>query len=241
MPSEEKKKIECEKVCFSFDQNARPQKTRTTDPEKAVFIYNNCMHPMMRSANGSVKLLMRIYLCPECGLSFFINILYENGIGGLFERPHYCIYCGAPEHDDYSMSCQLTRECFNPDKTKCECENEYCIIKRGEDPYVDFVWSRKDAASVRDACDKIMVRSVGGANKVLVPVHYCAKYKRAFTGNPGRRIEYCLYCGEPAHENGRIYCYLSEDCFDLRSISSNSSMVYMEPFASSTESNDPHL
>jgi len=207
----ENKKYACEKVCFSLDQNARPQKARTTDPEKAVFIYNDCMHPMMRGADGVVRLLMRIYLCPECDNAFFINVLY----GGRHEGSRYCMYCGAPVHDDYRMSCQLTRGCFDPDKAKCECEREYCMIGRGEDPYVDFRRDPSDVAFVRSVC---ILCNTDDGRITSIPMYYCTEHKLFFTGNAVHRIEYCLYCGRPAHEDGREYCYLTEDCFDLKSI-----------------------
>jgi len=214
MPDEAKKKYACEKVCISFDQNARPQKARTTDPEKAVFIYNDCMYPMMRSADGSVKLLMRIYLCPECDNAFFINVLY----GGRYEGSRYCMYCGAPVRDDRSMSCQLTSKCFNPDKIKCECENEYCIIRRGEDPYVGFRSNPKDAAFVRSICDRIILSNTDEIGITGIPMYYCEERKLFFTGNSEKRIRYCLYCGQPAHDAERIYCHLTEYCFDLKNI-----------------------
>lgn len=218
MPCEEKKKYICKKTCFSLEQNAGLRKTRTTDPEKAVFIYNDCMHPMMRSADGSVKLLMRIYLCPECDNAFFINVMYEIGIGGLFERPHYCMYCGVPVRDDYSMSCQLTKDCFNPDKKKCECFEEYCMISRGEDPYMDFTRNPKDAAFVRSVCDQIMLYNTSDGGIILISMHYCTEHKLMFTGNSEQKIRYCLYCGQTAHEVDRAYCYLTDSCFDLKNI-----------------------
>jgi len=211
-------KCVCEKTCFSFDQNARPQKARTTDPEKAVFIYNDCMHPMMRSADGAVKLLMRIYLCPVCDNAFFINTPFENDLSGMAARPHYCMYCGEPVRDDYRMTCQLTRKCFDPDKAKCDCEKEYCMIRRGEDPYVDFKRNSKDAALVRSVCDRIILSNTDEVGITSIPMHYCTEHNLAFTGNSENRIQYCLYCGYLAHEAERAYCYLSEYCFDLKNI-----------------------
>lgn len=215
------KKCVCEKTCFGTVQSAEIAKTRITHPEKVDFIFNECMHQMTRNALGVVKLLMGIYLCPECGNGFFLNPHIESHFSGMSARHLHCLYCGEPVRDNCRMTCQLTRECFNLDKTKCECRKEYCMTKHGEAPHVGFKRNSKDAAFVRSICDRIMSCNTGDDGVTLIPMHYCTEHKLIFAGNSEKRIQYCLYCGQPAHEAEQVYCFMTEDCFDLKNICEN--------------------
>ncbi len=191
------------------------KKVRMINPENTNHFYNQCMYKMTRDRGGIVKMPMRIYLCPVCKSSFFISPLTDSD--PLADHLH-CIFCGAHVNNDFVMSCNLTSKCFNPDRPSCDCRDEYSMIIRGRNPYLYFNKKPQGASFVRSVCKKIILSNTDDVGITSVPMYFCRKHKRMFTGNSEQRVEYCLYCGERNPISGSANCYLTKHCFDMNDI-----------------------
>lgn len=192
--------------------------TIQVESDRTVPVFNECMHKMTRDERQIVKMPVRIHMCHYCKNSFFINPMFEGNSGEMPERKLYCIYCGMPVRNEYRMFCNLTPKCFNPDKRDCDCKKEHRVIKRGKNPYAFLSSKNRGVSFVRSVCDRIILSNTDEVGITSVPIYYCEENKLFFMGNSEQRIQYCLFCGTLAHDPERVFCRISDSCFNLRNI-----------------------